>query len=83
MPEINQNRINEILNISNNIQGWCKPVGGILLYIIGLLYTPNNTFVELGSWKGTSTVWLASALKDRQEERGRLYAVDTWEGSPD
>lgn len=82
MPELDQNRINEILNISRNIQGWCNPVGGVLLYVIGLLYAPNNTFVELGSWKGTSTVWLANALKDRQDEHGRLYAVDTWEGTP-
>lgn len=70
MPELDQNRINEILNISRNIQGWRNSVGGALLYVIGLLYAPNNIFVELGSWKGTSTVWLANALKDKKVNRG-------------
>jgi predicted O-methyltransferase YrrM len=41
---------------------------------------PTPIIVEFGSWKGRSTIWLASGVKDRGE--GRVYAVDTWEGSP-
>jgi predicted O-methyltransferase YrrM len=81
MIEVNKDRIEQIIKISKSIQGWCTEWGGILLYMLALNFTPNDTIVELGSWKGTSTVWLASAIKDKSNPQGRVYAVDTWEGS--
>lgn len=38
-----------------------------------------TTVVEVGSWLGCSTRFIAATLS----ERGKLYAVDTWRGSPE
>lgn len=38
-----------------------------------------RTVIEVGSWLGTSTRFIASRL---QQSGGLLYAVDTWKGSP-
>lgn len=38
-----------------------------------------QTIVELGSWLGQSTLFMASLLP----ERGKLYAIDHWEGPED
>jgi hypothetical protein len=42
-------------------------------------YIPTPLVVELGSWKGRSTAWIAQALVDRGG--GKVVAVDTWAGS--
>lgn len=34
---------------------------------------------EIGSWKGHSTAYLAQIV---QENKGMVYAIDTWQGSP-
>ena len=54
---------------------------GLLLYALALNFAPGNFIVELGSWKGLSTVWLANAIKDKNDGKSLVYAVDTWEGS--
>ena len=38
-----------------------------------------QTVIEVGSWMGLSTIDIARMLP----ENGKVYAVDTWEGSPD
>ncbi|UYZ12479.1 class I SAM-dependent methyltransferase [Brevibacillus sp. WF146] len=61
------------------IQGWVSDQAGMVLYQLTRFYAPTGTVVELGSWKGRSTVWLAHAVKDRGA--GRVFAVDTWKGT--
>ena len=60
------------------IQGWLHPDSGKLLYHLARA-APTANIVELGSWKGRSTAWLANSVRDRGE--GRVYAVDTWKGT--
>jgi len=72
-------RFEEIRSQVSNIQGWISDQDGILLYKLARFNAPKPNIVELGSWKGKSTVWLASAIRDRGE--GLVYAVDHWKGS--
>ena len=40
----------------------------------------TSTFVEVGSWMGASTCYLATEAKNRQKDM-TIYAVDTWAGT--
>lgn len=71
-------RIAEIGPHAATIQGWLRDAEGASLYE-SVWQAPTPVVVELGSWKGRSTVWLASGVRDRGE--GRVYAVDHWYGS--
>jgi predicted O-methyltransferase YrrM len=72
-------RVEEIKASIKDIQGWLSEDAGITLYELALKYAPNGTIVELGAWKGLSSVWLANGAKDRGN--AKLYSIDTWEGS--
>jgi predicted O-methyltransferase YrrM len=47
----------------------------LLLYTLALDLPKNNCMVELGSYLGASSCFLAAAAK---ETGGRLFCVDTW-----
>ena len=47
----------------------------ILLYQRGLACPPGASMVEIGSYLGASSCFLAAAAHER---RGRVYCVDTW-----
>lgn len=76
--DLNKERVREIGALAATIQGWLRDVEGASLYE-SVLQAPTPVVVELGSWKGRSTVWLASGVRDRGE--GTVCAVDHWEGS--
>lgn len=40
----------------------------------------NAVFVEIGSWKGKSTIYMAEEIHHSRKNI-RLYCVDTWEGA--
>jgi len=48
----------------------------LLLYTLALRLPPGNCMVELGSYLGASSCFLAAAAS---ETGGRLYCVDTWQ----
>jgi predicted O-methyltransferase YrrM len=73
-------RLRHIQRQTAQIQGWLSPQAGGMLYLLARFFAPNASVVELGAWKGRSTVWLASAIKDRGQ--GCVYSVDTWFGTP-
>lgn len=72
-------RLAEIGPVINGIDGWMDPGDGSVLYQLARFVAPQPSVVELGSWKGRSTAWLANGLRDRGA--GRLVAVDTWAGT--
>ncbi len=74
-------RIEDIKVKVSHVQGWLHDSAGMSLYQLVGNHAPNGNIVELGSWKGKSTIWLGSAVQDRGE--GKVFAVDTWEGSPE
>jgi predicted O-methyltransferase YrrM len=60
------------------IQGWMKPAELAFLQELAAAVPENGQVVEIGSWKGRSTVAICSAL---QAVRGaRMTAVDSFEG---
>lgn len=75
-----QKRIQFIRMLVQSIQGWIADEAGAVLYQLAREYSPNGVIVELGSWKGRSTTWLAYGAMDRAS-RGHVYCVDTWKGS--
>ena len=72
-------RLHEIRPQIEPIQGWLDPNAGGVLYQFAAFNAPNGNMVELGSWKGRSTAWLAWGVKDRGT--GSVVAVDTWAGT--
>lgn len=61
------------------IDGWLDPNAGGVLYQLARFMAPQPLVVELGSWKGRSTCWLAHGVRDRGT--GSVVAVDTWAGT--
>lgn len=75
-------RIAALKQLSAGVQGWLSlELTAPLLYRLAFEANPAELVVELGSWKGLSTLWFAAGVADRG--RGRVIAVDTWKGSAD
>jgi citronellol/citronellal dehydrogenase len=72
-------RLREIGPPIQQIQGWLDGNAGGVLYQVARFQSPTAVVVELGSWKGRSTAWLAQGLRDRGV--GKVFAVDTWRGT--
>jgi predicted O-methyltransferase YrrM len=60
------------------IQGWMKPPELAFLQELAAAVPENGRVVEIGSWKGRSTVAICSALE--AVPGARITAVDTFEG---
>jgi len=71
--------INETLKISREIDGWLSDNEGKLLYNLAKNCKGEGKIVEIGSWKGKSTVWLASGSKNGKNVK--VYAIDPHTGS--
>jgi MMP 1-O-methyltransferase len=78
-PGMEEQRFNEIVELTRNIQGWAHPHSLLTLYDLAQQTPRHGAVVELGSWKGLSAAWMGLALKDRGH--GQVYAVDTWSGT--
>jgi predicted O-methyltransferase YrrM len=47
----------------SNVEGWLGPREGRLLYRLATEADPAGSIVEIGSWHGRSTIWLAAGAK--------------------
>ena len=71
--------VERIEQLASSIDGWLTPAEGRLLYELARRADPRGGIVEIGSWKGRSTIWLAAGAK---AGRGaRVAAVDPHEGT--
>lgn len=68
----------EIAAAASAIDGWLSDAQGRALYRAAAATTGRGVIVEIGSWKGRSTVWLAAGA--RRAGR-RVYAIDPHCGS--
>ena len=48
---------------------------------LSIFIDKENNILELGSYKGDATEWFLNNLCTNK--KSRVYAVDTWEGSPE
>ncbi|MEC9283519.1 MAG: class I SAM-dependent methyltransferase [Bdellovibrionota bacterium] len=66
----------QIQKIVNSIDGWLNPPVVSLLYRLAKRLPDNPMIVEIGSWKGKSTVLLQLSRPD-----ARVFAIDPFTGS--
>lgn len=70
--------VHNMLHSVQSIDGWLSTHEGYFLYTAAKKEKGNGEVVEIGSWKGKSTICLASGLKD--SKRGKVVAVDPHKG---
>ncbi|MFH1181256.1 MAG: class I SAM-dependent methyltransferase [bacterium] len=64
---------------TKNIGGWLTEAEGFSLYNIAKKIKTGNVIVEVGSWKGKSTICLGNGSKDGNKVR--IFAIDPHIGS--
>lgn len=64
---------------TNKIGGWLTDAEGEFLYNAAKNCNGKGVIVEIGSWKGKSTVWLAKGSKAGSDVK--IYAIDPHTGS--
>src|SRR5437870_10215952 len=63
------------------VDGWLNYGEGRLLYQLARGCSGKGAIVEIGSWKGKSTIWLGHGSHDGR--RIKIHAVDPHTGSPE
>jgi predicted O-methyltransferase YrrM len=61
------------------VEGFLKPVEGFALYWLAQYWPGSGRTVEVGSFKGRSTCWLATGCRDGNREK--VVAIDHFCGS--
>ena len=69
----------EVKRIVENIEGWLSDREGEFLYQMAKKAPERGAVVEIGSWKGKSTIWLAKGSKSGN--KAKVYAIDPHNGS--
>lgn len=72
-------KMSQVHRVTRNIDGWLTELEGAALYHAAMYGPGEGKIVEIGSFKGRSTVWLAKGSKGIGRER--IYAIDTHLGS--
>src|SRR3989304_560610 len=74
-------RFNEVENIIKRIDGRLTRHEARYLYLLAQKGPAHGVIVEIGSWKGKTTIALAHGSKAVGREQ--IYAIDHHEGGPD
>lgn len=76
--------VSEFLGLARRfgaIEGWINDIEGYVLYRLARDGEGEGAIVEIGSWMGKSTAWLAAGSMARAREP--VHAIDTFAGSPE
>lgn len=76
MSDINNT---SVLEITSPIEGWLTKSETLLLYYLAQCVQGDGHTVEIGSYKGKSTIALALGLK-KSGKRGLIWAIDPHQG---
>ncbi|MCD4705082.1 class I SAM-dependent methyltransferase [bacterium] len=76
-----ETEIKKIQQITSKIDGWLSNEEGELLYNLAKKCNKNGVIVEIGSWKGKSTIWLAKG--SQAGKNIPIFAIDHHNGSFD
>jgi len=68
--------------LAQDVDGFLTDREGQMLYSLARACQGRGVVVEIGSWKGKSTIWLASGIKDNARKT-LLFAIDPHTGSPE
>lgn len=71
--------IEKLGGMSLSIPGMITPDSGKYLYALCYMQELKGDVVEIGSWQGRSTIFLASAVNE--SKNGRFYAIDHFGGN--
>ena len=71
--------LESLAQISLSIPGMISPHSGQMLYSLCYMQQLQGDVVEIGSWQGRSTSFLARAVKN--SENGVFYAIDHFKGN--
>lgn len=71
--------VSELKEQIQDVDGWLTNIEGAALFRLAEQCTGRGVIVEIGSWKGKSTIWLAHG--SRSGAKMRLYAIDPHTGS--
>lgn len=66
--------IEKIKQVVHRVDGWLPDSEGELLYRLAKNCTGKGVIVEIGSWKGKSTIWLG--IGSQAGKRVKVYAID-------
>ena len=71
--------IEEVRNLTAGVEGWLTDDEGELLFNLARACSGRGAIVEIGSWKGKSTIWLGKGTM--AGNRATVWAVDPHTGS--
>jgi predicted O-methyltransferase YrrM len=71
--------LREIRQLAAEVEGWLSNAEGEILYLLAKQVPSGQAIVELGSWKGKSTIWLAKGAQSGQGNK--VYSIDPHHGS--
>ncbi|MGB9794647.1 class I SAM-dependent methyltransferase [Caldisericum exile] len=71
--------LEDLVTLTQSIEGWLSPTEGILLFNLAKSCEGKGYIVEIGSWKGRSTVWLGWGSKFGKNLK--VFAIDPHIGS--
>ena len=71
--------IDEIKSLTAGIEGWLTDDEGELLFKLARACAGRGGIVEIGSWKGKSTIWLGRG--SMAGNRAKVWAIDPHTGS--
>ncbi|HYG25253.1 MAG TPA: class I SAM-dependent methyltransferase [Verrucomicrobiae bacterium] len=66
---------------ADKVDGWLHPKEGRILYQLANRCTGRGRIVEIGSWKGKSTIWMS--FGSREGCGAKVHAIDPHTGSPE